>query len=133
MWKKILGGVVVLAVLAAIFGDGEGSSVNLAEATPDFEVSCSSLIREVSANEARASAKYEGKVIKISGRVDNINDTFGGTQVNLTDGQEYSFTNCSLYDLDETVAINLNKGQSVSFTCNSFQEIGGGVNLRNCS
>ena len=108
-------------------------ATNLAEVTPDFEVSCSSLIREVSANEARASAKYEGKVIKISGRVDDINDTFGGTQVNLSDGQEYSFTSCSLYDIDETVAINLNKGQSVSFTCNRFQEIGGGVNLSNCS
>lgn len=26
MWKKILGGLVVLAILGAIFGDGEGSS-----------------------------------------------------------------------------------------------------------
>lgn len=138
MMKKIGGVVLVLIILGAVFGGGDGSSTssssNLASTEPDFDVSCASITKEVDANEARASAKYSDKVIKISGRVDSIDeDMWGDNVVNLTDGQEYSFTNCMLNDVPQDIAISLDKGQSVSFTCNNFMEVMGSTSLSNCS
>tara|TARA_B110000003_G_scaffold251335_1_gene265036 strand:- start:82 stop:507 length:426 start_codon:yes stop_codon:yes gene_type:complete len=138
MLKKIGGVLLVLIVIGIVFGDGEGSSTssssNLASTEPDFDVSCASISKEVEANEARASAKYSDKVIKISGRVDSIDeDMWGDNVVNLTDGQEYSFTNCMLNDVPQDIAISLDKGQSVSFTCNDFMEVIGSTSLSNCS
>ena len=138
MLKKIGGVLLVLIVIGIVFGDGEGSSTssssNLASTEPDFDVSCASISKEVDANEARASAKYSDKVIKISGRVDSIDeDVWGNNVVNLTDGQEYSFNNCMLNDVPQDIAISLDKGQSVSFTCNDFSEVLGSTSLSNCS
>ena len=138
MMKKIGGVVLVLIILGVVFGGGDGSSTssssNLASAEPDFDVSCASISKEVDANEARASAKYSDKVIKISGRVDSIDeDMWGDNVVNLTDGQEYSFNNCMLNDVPQDIAISLDKGQSVSFTCNDFMEVMGRTSLSNCS
>tara|TARA_Y100000389_G_C17134031_1_gene351656 strand:- start:58 stop:480 length:423 start_codon:yes stop_codon:yes gene_type:complete len=138
MLKKIGVVLLVLIVIGIVFGDGEGSSTssssNLASTEPDFDVSCASISKEVDANEARASAKYSDKVIKISGRVDSIDeDVWGNNVVNLTDGQEYSFNNCMLNDVPQDIAISLDKGQSVSFTCNDFSEVLGSTSLSNCS
>lgn len=140
MWKKIGGVLLVLIILGIIFGDGEGdstaSSSNLASASkaPDFNVSCSSISKEVDANEARASAKYSDKVIKISGRVQSVSeDMWGDNVVNLSDGEEYSFNSCILNDVPQNIAISLDKGQSVTFTCDDFMEVIGSTSLSNCS
>ena len=137
MLKKIGGALLILIIIGVIFGDGEGNSsasTNLASAEPDFDVSCSEMASELEANEARASAKYSDKIIKISGRVDSIDeDMWGDNVVNLSDGQEYSFNSCLLNDVSENIAISLDKGQSVSFTCNDFTEIMGSASLSNCS
>ena len=137
MLKKIGGALLILIIIGVIFGDGEGNSsasTNLASAEPDFDVSCSEMASELEANEARASAKYSDKIIKISGRVDSIDeDMWGDNVVNLSDGQEYSFNSCLLNDVSKNIAISLDKGQSVSFTCNDFTEIMGSASLSNCS
>jgi hypothetical protein len=99
----------------------------------DFNISCASMLAEVDANEARASAKYLDKTIKISGRVDSIQeDMWGDNVVNLSSGDEWSFTSCNLYDVPLDTAISLDKGQNVTFKCDSFKEVIGSASLSNC-
>ena len=106
---------------------------NFLTAKSDIDTSCASMLSDIDANEARASAKYSDKVIKISGRVDSIDENmWGDNVVNLTDGQEYSYTNCILNDVPLDTAISLNKGQDVIFVCDSFMEILGSASLSNC-
>ena len=38
-----------------------------------------------------------------------------------------------LNDVPQDIAISLDKGQSVSFTCNDFTEVMGSTSLSNCS
>jgi len=134
MLKKIGWAVLILIIIGVIFGDGEGNtSSNLASAEPDFDVSCAAMTSELEANEARASAKYSDKIIKISGYVDSIDeDMWGDNVVNLSSGDEYSFTSCMLNGVSENIAISLDKGQAVSFTCNDFTEVMGSASLSNC-
>ena len=137
MMKKIGGVVLVLIILGVVFGGGDGSSTssssNLASAEPDFDVSCASISKEVDANEARASAKYSDKVIKISGRVDSIDeDMWGDSVIHLSSEDDWTFTSCLLYDVPLDTAISLNKGQDVIFVCDSFMEILGSASLSNC-
>jgi len=137
MLKKIGWAVLILIIIGVIFGDGEGSSSsssNLASAEPDFDVSCAAMASELEANEARASAKYTDKIIKISGYVDSIDeDMWGDNVVSLSSGDEWSFTSCMLNDVSKNIAISLDKGQAVSFTCNDFIELMGSADLSNCS
>ena len=106
---------------------------NFLTAKSDIDISCASMLSDVDANEIRASAKYSNKVIKISGRVDSIDeDMWGDSVINLSSEDDWSFSSCLLYDVPLDTAISLNKGQDVIFVCDSFKEILGSASLSNC-
>ena len=104
----------------------------LADKRAPINIPCVSMLAEVDANEARASAKYSDKTIKISGRIDRIIDTFGENVVSLSSGVKYGFTSCRLYDVPLDTILSLDKGQNVTFECDSFDEIMGSALLSNC-
>ena len=132
--RLTLATIPTVFILSSCGVDGLSSGTDLSSKTPDIEVSCSTMLSEIDANEARAVKKYDNKVIQISGRVSSIDeDMFGETVVNLSSGQEYSFTNCGLNDVDEETAISLDKGTIVSFKCKGFTEVIGSAMLDNCS
>ena len=106
---------------------------NFLTAKSDIDTSCASMLSDIDANEIRASAKYSDKVIKISGRVNSIDeDMWGDSVIHLSSEDDWTFTSCLLYDVPLDTAISLNKGQDVIFVCDSFMEILGSASLSNC-
>jgi hypothetical protein len=124
----------IMLVLSSCGMEGVSSGTDLSSKTPDMEVSCRTMLSDIDANEARAAKKYENKIIKISGYIDSIDeDLWGDPQINLSSGEQYSFTSCMLGGVDESTAVSLDKGKYVSFICNDFSEIIGSASLSNCS
>ena len=105
----------------------------LADKRAPINISCASMLADVDANEARASAKYSDKTIKISGRVDGIQENWQGENVvDLSSGDKYNYSWCKLYDVPLDTVMSLDKGQNVTFECDSFEEIIGSALLSNC-
>jgi len=135
-----LGVLVGLGILGSLIPDDGTSSTRKVESSSQAspvsifaDLSCSALIAEVGQNEASFVRKYKGKTIRVTGTVDSVNSSFGGTQINLSDDEEYSFKSCFVYpNKKDEWPFNLRKGNRISVTCSSTQEVIGSVNLRRC-
>jgi len=135
-----LGALVGLGILGSLIPDDGTSSSGAVESSRQTtpvsvfaDLSCSALIAEVGQNEASFVRKYKGKTIRVTGTVDSVNSSFGGTQINLSDGEEYSFNSCSVYpNKKDEWPFNLRKGNRISVTCSDIQEVIGSVNLKRC-
>jgi len=135
-----LGVLVGLGILGSLIPDDGSSSTRNVESPRQTspvsifaDLSCSALIAEVGQNEASFVRKYKGKTIRVTGTVDSVNSSFGGTQINLSDGEEYSFNSCAIYpNKKDEWPFNLRKGNRISVTCSDIQEVIGSVNLKRC-
>jgi len=135
-----LGILVGLGILGSFIPDDGTSTTRTVESSRQTgqerlfaNLSCSALIAEVGQNEASFVRKYKGKTIRVTGTVDSVNSSFGGTQINLSDGEEYSFNSCSVYpNKKDEWPFNLKKGSLISVTCSDIQEVIGSVNLKRC-
>lgn len=140
----VLGVFFGLAIIGSMMGDGETTATSVAnsgakqntdtKADPIFaRMSCGEMLEEVGANEASFVRKYKGKTVQVSGIVVSINSSFGRTQVNLSSGDEYDFDSCSIYPNKKAEwPYDLSKGNRITVTCSSVNEIIGSVNLENC-
>jgi len=135
-----LGVLVGLGILGSLIPDDGTSSTRAVESSRQTspasifaDLSCSALIAEVGQNEASFVRKYKGKTIRVTGTVDSVNSSFGGTQINLSNDEEYSFNSCSVYpNKKDEWPFNLRKGNRISVTCSDIQEVIGSVNLKRC-
>lgn len=127
---KIGGGialvVIFLVVLVNVIGGGGESASETpgsnsdsgveaaAPAQPEMEVTATQLIDDLEANALGAANKYEGKVVKITGKFGTVDSS--GKYFGIEGNQDFSLTNIQL-DINEsqkaTVA-NFSKGQEVT-------------------
>ena len=125
MREQITALVGVVILLLACKG-GESTS----NKPPELTVTAKELQSEYKANEARADAKYKGKVIQISGRVVSIDtDLMDDPVVHLASGE---LLGVSLHGLPKDVALALNKDSSVTFVCVGGGAILGSPTLNDC-
>jgi hypothetical protein len=122
----------LVGVLVALMACKEGgdSSKPASNKQPEVTVTAKELQSEYKANEARADARFKGKVIKVSGRVESIDsDLMDDPVVHLASGE---LLGVSLHGLPKDVAISLNKGDSVTFICVGGGEVVGSPRLDDC-
>ncbi len=104
--------------------------------TADVKVTAGELIDEFESNELAGDEKYAGKMVEVSGVVEEIDtDLFSSDEylLDITDGGEYEFLSVTCYDMDTDVLAELNVGDPVT-VIGDFGDGGDlGVTLKNCS
>lgn len=84
---------------------------------PAVTVTSANISKEYSENEVAADAKYKGKVIEITGKVNNIDNGVSDNEmiVRLSDGK-YDFNNpwCYMKESERDKVLALKKGQQVT-------------------
>ena len=128
----IVGGVVLvvlIGILAAIFGGDSGSNESAgptAPATPPPQMSAQALLAEREANATRFDATFKGKWVTVSGQIEKID---GGKVYLRGDG---FLSDVALEDLSADKQIPLNVGEEFSATCKVGNYILGTIFLNSC-
>lgn len=147
----IIGAIVVLAIVGNMFGSKEDSGNTTAanaganasssaakEKKPTEEtikISAVDILAEYEANEVAATEKYKGKMLEISGIIDDFGkDILDKTYLTISDGKEFSTNAVQFYFDDSEVSsvAELKKGDSVVIIgrCGDFNVFNLSVN--NC-
>ena len=111
----------------------EQETARQAELVRTIEVSAPELVREFEANEIRAEQKYTGKIVRVTGAVDNIGEDIMGDGYVSFRGSGLLRNAQAMID-DKSALAPLNPGQRITVTCHDVS--GGnimGVLLRNCA
>lgn len=98
---------------------------------PELTATSLEIAKEYKANEARADAKFKGKVIEISGTVTGIDSGITDEPIVKLESDN-QFLGVSLHDVDKETAIALNKGDKVTFICVGAGEMMGSPMLNEC-
>ena len=113
-WKKIVIGILVIALAAAGYGYYlfNKKPADVRTEKPSYEIEAAALLADFNKDEEAANQKYLDKVIAVKGKVAEIKmDTVTGqATVFLDSGDPMAAISCSFYD-DEAAAVKqLTKG-----------------------
>ena len=116
-WKKILIGILVIALAAAGYGYYlfNKKPADVRTEKPNYEIEAATLLADFNKDETAANQKYLDKVIAVKGKVAEIKlDTATGqATVVLDSGDPTAAISCSFYD-DEAAAVKqLSKGKEI--------------------
>jgi hypothetical protein len=147
-WPWIIGGVVLLLVIIGLgSGDETGSAstgiaAKSASAVPPVETTAAKLSAAYQENEAKAQLAYEGKALKVTGVVKDIDLSLGdapviklkgsGDQYDMGVNAKGKMTDVDVHGLTKEVAAELEKGKSRTFECTSVSEVMGSAQLQDC-
>lgn len=142
----IVGIFVGLIVLGMIVGDDKAGSSATSKpadpAVPPLEVTAGEISKAYQANEARAQLAYEGKVLKVSGVVKDIDLSLGdapvirlkgaGDQYNMGVNANGKMTDVNISGISKDEAAAIDKGGAMIFQCATISEVMGSANLGDC-
>jgi hypothetical protein len=134
--KHIISMLTVAAfALFAVASTEEEAEQSISGKPVDFTMTARELFQAYDQNEVAADEKYEGKVLEISGRVDDIGKDITDTiYVTLDGGGEYGIfsVQCFFADTHSGDAAKLSKGDAITVKglCNGMI---GNVSVRGCS
>ena len=134
--KNILsaGALTIFIILGAGSYDTDGGAEKIAAATPDFVLSANTLYREYERNSVAADAKYEDKIVKVSGIVQSIGKDITDTAYLVIGGTGFlDGVQCMLPGGQESAVANVREGQFVTLKGKVSGEMMGTVIVRNCS
>ncbi|WGS47078.1 OB-fold putative lipoprotein [Burkholderia sp. JSH-S8] len=143
----VVGVVIAIGVLGAIFGEKSATSTSSAsnptssnsasEASKPIEkvsVTAGALFTAYEKNEVAADQKYKGKTLSVSGTIQSIDkDAFDNIVVKLRSSNEFMPVNAYLSKEHEALAASLEKGNKVTWTCAGDGRLIGSPMLRDCT
>lgn len=114
--KKVI--LTILVIVVALMGAGywlwNKPHEDIADATPELSIQSQELIRAFETNEQDANNKYVGKLIEVSGKVFQIDNTAdGSTNILLESENPMSTVMCQLDPLQKQEHSGLVVGQSI--------------------
>lgn len=117
-WLIVLGLVIALGVLIAVVAGvsgGKSSSFSSTDKkTPGaIEINAAQLYQEYNSNQVAADAKYKGKILSVSGTVNDIGDIIDAPYVILGTQQIPLGIQCMFSKQDEPLLAQISKGQSL--------------------
>lgn len=143
----ILGAIIVLVVLGNILGSNGTENDTTAAANADakssssvekpkeetIKISAVDILAEYEANAVKADSKYKGKMLEISGVIDDFGkDILDQTYITISDGKEFSTNDVQFYfdDSETSKVAELKKGDSVVIVgrCGEFNVFNLAVN-----
>jgi hypothetical protein len=147
----IVGVLVALMVVGAIAGGGEEGSKSAstdtqqsAAAPEAVDVTAADLSRAFQENEAKAKLAYDGKVLRVSGKVKSIDLDFSDEPVIKLAGagdvqgmgvnSDGVMTDVNVSGLASAEAASVNKASTMTFLCKgSVTEVLGSAQLSECT
>lgn len=133
--------IVLIAMLSMCSGDKSENSSK--PSGPPVDVTAADLSKAFQTNEAKAKLDYDGKTLNVSGAVKEIDLNIADNPVIKLRGSGDAYgmglnsdgkiTDVSANGLTKEDAAKINKGQKVTLTCGSVDEVMGGPQLQNCS
>ena len=136
-WLKNLlsaGALTIFIILGGGSYDTDGGAEKIAAATPDFVLSANTLYKEYERNSVAADAKYEDKIVKVSGTVQSIGKDITDTAYLVIGGTGFlDGVQCMLPGGQESAVANVREGQFVTLKGKVSGEMMGTVIVRNCS
>ena len=146
---KILGIVVVIGVIGAMISGGGNSQPTKTEKETSkqqkvvdnknkkevVKVNIASFISEFDENQLAAEKKYEGKIIEVSGYIQNISEDITGTpyiSLDKTPNPSFNLTHikCSFKSSESLTGVK--KGQKITVRGEFVSQDMGVIQLKNC-
>ena len=118
--SNTLGSIILASFfLILAFGSTDDSesieATSVANAAPDFRISAKELYSEYDANGVAADLKYKGKILAVTGTVDNIDkDIMDDIYVTLEGDDFIGSIQCFFADSHVGEAASLRKGQTLT-------------------
>ena len=138
--KKILKNILSAAALTIFIILGAGSldtdegAEKISAATPDYVLSADKLFKEYDRNSVAADAKYEDKIVKVSGTIQSIGKDIMDTAYLVIGGSGFlDGVQCMLPRGQEGLIARVSKGQYVTLKGKVSGQIMGNVIVNNCS
>ena len=127
----------VLAIFIILGGgslDTDGDAEKISVATPDYVLSANKLFKEYDKNSVAADAKYEDKIVVVSGTIQNIGKDIMDTAYLVIGGTGFlDGVQCMLPTGQESLVARVSKGQYVTLKGKVSGQIMGNVIVKNCS
>ena len=134
--KNILsaGALTIFIILGGGSFDTDGGAEKIAAASPDFVLSANTLYKEYERSSIAADAKYEDKIVEVSGIVQSIGKDITDTAYLVIGGTGFlDGVQCMLPGGQESAVANVREGQFVTLKGKVSGEMMGTVIVRNCS
>ncbi len=116
-WKKILLGILLVAIAAAGYGFYmyNKKPADVRTLTANYELTAAALLADFNKDETEANTKYLDKVIAVSGKVTEIKlePATGQATVTLDSGDPMAAITCSFYNNETASVKNLKQGDAV--------------------
>ncbi len=127
----------VLAIFIILGGgslDTDGDAEKISVATPDYVLSANKLFKEYDKNSVAADAKYEDKIVVVSGTIQSIGKDITDTAYLVIGGSGFlDGVQCTLPRGQEGLVARVSKGQYVTLKGKVSGQIMGNVLVNNCS
>tara|TARA_Y100000589_G_scaffold281807_1_gene278937 strand:- start:302 stop:736 length:435 start_codon:yes stop_codon:yes gene_type:complete len=128
------GTLTIFIILGGGSFDTDGGAEKISAATPDYVLSADTLFKAYDQNSVAADAKYEGKIVKVSGTIQSIGKDITDTAYLVIGGSGFlDGVQCMLPVGQESSVANVSKGQYVTLKGKVSGAIMGNVIVRNCS
>ena len=114
--------------------DTDGGAEKISVATPDYVLSANKLFKEYDKNSVAADAKYEDKIVVVSGTIQSIGKDITDTAYLVIGGSGFlDGVQCTLPRGQEGLVARVSKGQYVTLKGKVSGQIMGNVLVNNCS
>ena len=137
--KGVLTTIIVIGflvfVFSMIFSGGDSTSTAPQERIAEIKISAIQLHQEYDDNTVAADAKYEDKVLEISGVIESIGKDILNDAYVMLQGREYSSfgIQCMFSKSNEPELATLSKGESITLKGKVSGELIGSVIVRGCT
>ena len=126
--------LLVFSVLAIGSTESEEDTKEVQSKAPSYTLSANQLYEEYESNEVAADAKYKGKIVIVSGKIQDIGKDITDEPYIVIGGEGFlDGVRCSFAKSQEPSIASLSKGQNVKVKGEVSRKGISKVLLRNCS
>ena len=127
------GVMIIFIILGGGSLDTDEGAEKISAATPDYVLSADTLFRAYDQNAVAADAKYEDKIVKVSGTIQSIGKDIMDTAYLVIGGSGFlDGVQCMLPSGQESLVASVSKGQYVTLKGKVSGQFGN-VIVNNCS
>ena len=128
------GALAIFIILGGGSLDTDEGAEKISLATPDYVLSANTLFKEYDKNSVAADAKYENKIVVVSGTIQSIGKDIMDTAYLVIGGSGFlDGVQCMLPRGQEGLVARVSKGQYVTLKGKVSGQIMGNVIVNNCS
>jgi len=114
-----------------LYSEEFGDKATMRDKVPEYSLSADFLVRVFDENEIVASDKYSGKVLGVTGEVEDIGESFGKAYVTIGTGL-FRSVHCTLVEDERSSLYGKSKGSTISVKGRCVGSVLGSPALTDC-